>query len=113
MHIDINDHRKIYSIQHDFNAVFPNLKIEFHARPHKTGGVASEKNVATESKTLGECRVEHNNGTITITPHMTAAELQDRFGDVYSLSVHILKKSGNNWIKLENETRLSLEEQNK
>lgn len=113
MHIDINDHRKIYSIQHDFSAVFPNLKIEFHAKPHKTGGVPSEKSVETASKTLGQCRVEHNKGTITITPNMTVNDLEERFGDVYGLSVHILKRSGDKWVELENRNKLSLEEQNK
>ena len=113
MHIDINDHRKIYSIQHDFNALFPNLKIEFHSKAHTQGGASSEKIVAESSKTLGQCRVDHNKGNITISPNMTAIELKQNFGDIYGLHVNILKKSGAKWIELENQNKLSLAEQNK
>jgi len=113
MNIDINDHRKIYSIQHDFNAAFPNLKIEFHAKPHKSGGVASDKMVETASKTLGQCRVEHNKGTITVTPNMTIEEIKQNFSDVYGLSVNITKKVGNNWVKLDSNHHLTLADHNK
>jgi hypothetical protein len=113
MKIAINDHRKIYHIQQDFNTLFPNLKIEFYGKPNTSGGQHSDKIVDTESKTLGQCRVEHNKGEITITPHMSVNELEQHFNDAYGLAIHICKKTGNNWVEIATGNKLSLEEHNK
>ncbi len=50
-------------------------------------------------KTLGQCRVVHNKGMLTITPNMTVAELEQNFNDVYGLSVQVFRKSGNVWLE--------------
>lgn len=73
MNITINDHRKIFAIQEEFNNVFPYLKIEFFSKPHSLGGSSAKKHIKASSKTLGECRIIHNKGTITIQPNMTCS----------------------------------------
>ena len=64
MKIQINDHRKIFALQEEFNRFFPNFKIEFLGKPSKVGNPPSEKMVKA-NKTLGDCRVVHNKGELT------------------------------------------------
>ena len=113
MKITINDKRKIFAIQKDFNEAFPYLKLEFFAKPHTVGGASPKKLMSTNTKTLGECRTIHNTGKITITPEMTVAELEQHFGDVYGLSVQVFRKSGNALLETTVTDKWSLEQQNR
>ena len=113
MKITINDKRKIFAIQEEFNSVFPYLKLEFHAKSHKQGGASSKKTVKGGNITLGDCRTEHNKGKITIIPEMTVADLDQRFRDVYGLEARVLRKSGKLWLETTVTEGWTLEEQNK
>ena len=110
--IVINDHRKIFAIQKDFTKLFPYLKIEFFSKPHKVGGASSKKLIKHPSKTIGQCRVIHTKGTLTISPHMTVADLEQNFNDVYGLSVQVFRKSGKVWLETTVTDNWTLEEQN-
>jgi hypothetical protein len=112
MKISINDHRKIHAIQDEFNQVFPYLKIEFFSKPHISGGQSSKKMMKSSSKTLGECRTIHNKGSITISPEMTVDELEQRFMDVYGLSIQVFRKSGKVWLETTVTDGWTLEKQN-
>ncbi|MBA3680378.1 MAG: hypothetical protein H0W73_04305 [Bacteroidetes bacterium] len=113
MKININDHRKIFAIQEEFNTLFPYLKIEFFSKPHKVAGPSAKTIIKHNNKTLGECRTIHNNGEITITPNLTVADLEQRFQDVYGLSLQIFRKSGKVWLETTLTDGWSLDEQNK
>jgi hypothetical protein len=113
MKITINDKRKIFAIQEDFNELFPYLKLEFFSKPHKAGGASPKKLLKSNSKTLGECRTIHKTGTISITPQMTVTELEQHFADVYGLSVQVFRKSGKIWLETTVTDSWTLEEQNK
>lgn len=112
MKITINDHRKIYAIQEEFNQLFPYLKLEFFSKPHKKGGATSKKFIKHNSKTLGECRTIHDTGEMTIVPGMTVSELEQSFGDVYGLGVQVFRKSGKTWLETTVTDNWTLEEQN-
>jgi hypothetical protein len=113
MQITINDHRKIFAIQKEFGEVFPYLKVEFLSKPHKVGGASSKKMLKHPSRTIGECRLIHNKGTLTITPSMTVSDLEQNFNDIYGLSVQVFRKSGKAWLETTLTDGWSLEEQNK
>jgi hypothetical protein len=113
MKITINDRRKIFAIQEEFNAVFPYLKLEFFAKPHKPGGASAKKFIKYSSKTLGECRTIHNKGKITITPTMKVMDLEQNFCDVYGLGVQVFRKSGKVWLETTVTDGWTLEEQNR
>lgn len=113
MKLLINDHRKIFAIQNEFNKLFPYLKIEFFSKSPRISAGASTKLIKQSSKTLGECRIIHNKGKLTITPQMTVAELVQNFMDVYGLSVRIFRKSGKTWLEATVTGNWTLEEQNK
>lgn len=111
--IQINDRRKVYTIQNEFSKLFPNLKIEFYSKPHKSGGAPGRRMVKSVSKKLGECRTNHNSGEMTINPNMTITELQSYFSDSYGLGIKVLAKADKSWIEPKNVNKLSLSEQNK
>lgn len=93
MKISINNHRKIHAVQEEFNTVFPDLKLLFHAKPSKEGGAPSEKMVTHPGKTLQECRTNHNEGTMEILPTMSISDIQENFRDIFGLSVEITAKA--------------------
>ena len=113
MKITINDHRKISAIQEDFSSMFPFLKLEFFAKPHNVNSASSKKMMKHNGKTLGECRIIHTKGFLTLTPNMTVADLEQSFRDVYGLSVQIFRKSGNVWLETTVTDGWTLEEQNR
>ena len=112
MKITINDKRKIFAIQESFTKAFPYLKLEFFAKPHKQGGASPKKIMNHASKTLGECRTIHNSGHIAITGSMNVAELEQRFADVYGLSVQVFRRSGNMWLETTVTDNWTLDKQN-
>ncbi|HEY6160615.1 MAG TPA: hypothetical protein VI112_05310 [Bacteroidia bacterium] len=112
MKIVINDHRKIFAVQEEFSALFPYLKIIFHARPGKKGAAPSKKIVSTSSKTLGECRLQHNKGTVTVSPEMTVADLEQHFSDIFGLYASIYRQSGKAWLETSATDSWTLAQQN-
>ncbi|MBC7694520.1 MAG: hypothetical protein H7141_03645 [Burkholderiales bacterium] len=94
MKIAINDHRKIYAIQEEFNGNYPYLKLEFFSKSHKSGGASPKTQVKHNNETLGEFRTVHHKGDLTIVPDMTVSDLEQNFGDVYGLAVQVFRKSG-------------------
>lgn len=112
MKIEINDNRKVYAIQEEFNKAFPFLKLEFFSKPHKKGGPSPKEYVTDSSKLIGNCRTIHENGEITITPQLTVGELEDRFASVYGLSVQVFRKSGKVWLETTETDNWTLEKQN-
>ena len=113
MQLTINDNRKIFSIQEEFNNIFPYLKLEFFTKPHGIGGGSAKAILKHNSKTLGECRTVHNKGKITITPDLTVADLEQNFGDVYGLGVQVFRKSGRAWLETTVTDGWTLDEQNR
>lgn len=54
MKITINNHRKVFAIQEEFNTAFPYLKLEFFSKPHKSKGASEKEFIKHNSVTLGE-----------------------------------------------------------
>lgn len=113
MKIVINDHRKIFAVQKEFSEMFPYLKIEFLAKPKKSGAAASSKVIKLAAKTIGDSRTEHTKGTLTISPSMTVAELESSFRDIFGITAVVLRKSGKIWLKATVTDKWTLEDQNK
>lgn len=112
MKITISDHRKIFAIQQEFSEMFPNLGVEFFAKPSKSGSAPSGKLVGHSRKLL-ECRATHEEGVIEILPSMTIHEVKDNFSDHFGLTVDIVRKSENGKSAVPVREKRSLEEENK
>ena len=112
MFIDINNHRKVFAIQEEFNQVYENLQLLFYEKPSKPGGTSSDEIMDKSSKTLAACRAIDHAGFISITPEMTVGELKQHFSDVFELTIDIFQRTGKNtWSKIpviESETLKSL-----
>ena len=93
MKIEINNDRKIFAIQEEFNNSFPNFKIAFHEKPHTHDGPASEKLVKSSSKTIAECRAIRNSGSITITQGMTVGQLKQHMVDIFGLTIEVFQNT--------------------
>jgi len=101
MKIDINDYRKVFAIQEEFNSFFPYLKLEFFSKPHKQGGASPKEFVTSNAQLLDDIRTIHESGSITITPNMSVSELEQYFSDVYGLSAQVFRKSGKFGLRLQ------------
>ncbi len=95
MKIEINNHRKTFAIQQEFNHDYPNLRMEFYEKPSKRGGPSSSK-LVKGSKNLSECRTIPASGFISILSGMTVGELKQNFNDVYGLKIDIYQLAGQN-----------------
>ncbi|MES2566881.1 MAG: hypothetical protein V4565_08440 [Bacteroidota bacterium] len=113
MKITINDDRKIFTIQDEFNTLFPYLKLEFFSKHHKPCGSSAKNLVKQNSVTLGEFRTEHHMGEITIVPEMKVSDLEQNFGNIYGLGVQVFRKSGKLWLETTVTDNWTLAEQNK
>jgi hypothetical protein len=113
MEINIGDKKKIAEIQKEFSSLFPYLKIEFFSEPHGMGAPSSKKTMLQPTKTLGECRAIHTNGTVNITPEITVAELEESFRKNFGLSAQVFRKSGGAWLETTVTDAWSLDKQNK
>ncbi len=112
MEIIINDQRKVFAIQKEFNEMFPFLKLEFYSKSNEGGGSPSTKIMEHSGKTITECRTIHSSGHITIQPQMTVTELEQNFRDVYGLSIQVSRKLGDNWLQTVKAEGWTLEKQN-
>jgi hypothetical protein len=113
MKITINDRRKIQAIQESFSEMFPYLKIEFFSKPHKRGESSPKKFMKSSSKTIGECRTVHSNGTMTILPNMSVSDLVQGFSETFGLSVQVFRKSGKVWLETSATVNWTLDNENK
>ncbi len=95
MKIVINNNRRISAIQEEFSNMFPGLTIAFYAKPSHPGAAPSTKLIRHSGKSLQDCRINSNDGTIEILPNMNISELKANLRDIFGLSVEIFQKSQN------------------
>jgi len=113
MKIIISDNRRIHDIQDEFHNQFPFLKIEFFSRPHRKGIGSAKRLMKSNGKSIGECRSIHSTGEIQIEPAMTVSDLEQKFAELFGLSVQVFRKSANVWLETTVTDGWTLEEQNR
>jgi hypothetical protein len=112
MKMVINNQRKIFDIQEEFNSLFPYLKLEFYFSPPTFCGYLSPQTISNSGKTLGECITMPNEQSMIIFPKMSVANLEKSFKQLFGIPVIIFRKSGKGWLKTSFTDYWSLEEQN-
>ena len=112
MEITINDQRKIFAVQKEFNEMFPFLKLGFYKKSSKVGEEPSAKRIKHISKTIAECSSIHSSEYITIKPQMTIGEVEQAFRNMYGLPVHVFKKCANAWYDITEYAGWTLQNQN-
>lgn len=110
--IEINDHRKAYTVRELFSSLFTNLKLEFYAKPHTSDGPHSDKIVTNSRLTIGDCRTVDYNGMLMIDPEMSTSEFKDNLLQTFGLKAEIYHWSGVSWQPIDSGSQ-SLEEVNR
>lgn len=91
--IEINNQRKIKSIQNEFSEFFPHLKLEFYTM-HPSSIYERIKEYLDNKKTLEKCRDSNKQGFIYIDDEMKANELKTTLKNEFELNVDIFHKIG-------------------
>ena len=108
----IADHKTIQEIQNEFNATFPNLKLEFYKQKHGVGeGSPIQTQLETDNK-LRAIRNKHVDGDLIVRPELKVKELENAFEDQFGLHVQVFRKAGNLWMQTTATDDWSLLEQN-
>jgi len=106
MKIIVSGEKAVAAIQQEFHEEFPFLKIEFFQS--KT----SSKNKVPANKTFETFKTNSHSESITITPTMTVAELEDKFSTHYDLLALVFRQSGKVWLETTLTDNWTLQEQN-
>ncbi|MDZ4844359.1 MAG: hypothetical protein SH857_02295 [Chitinophagales bacterium] len=106
MKIIVNGGKLVETLQQEFHAEFPFLKIEFFQS--KT----SDKTKIVGNKAFGFFGNNGHSELIDIVPTMTVAELEKNFRMHYGLTTQIFRKSGKAWLETTLTDNWTLQEQN-
>ena len=111
---EIDENKKLFMIQEEFNNAFPYLKLAFFMR---SGRLESDFILARwlfnqTNKTLKECRTLISNLHVTIEPQMTVLDLDQQFQKAYGIGVLVYRRSGKVWLETTLTDAWTLEEQN-
>jgi hypothetical protein len=109
--IVINAQQEIYTIQEEFNEIFPYLKLDFFLRSYPGSGLP--KRMISPRKTIEECSLKRYQGILTITPGMTVSNLEQDFAEYYGIEIHVLRKLGKIWLETTHTNEWTLCRQNK
>ena len=113
MTILINDNRWLHDLQHDFNRVFPFLKIEFFKKKHSEKQASRAlRLVQPNTQKVGDVRKSHEEGELGITGNMTVAQLEAFFVKQFNISVQVFRKAGRLWLETRITNGWTLQQQN-
>lgn len=101
----------IRTLQKQFNAEFPHLKIEFFSQRHAKGEASPLNQQIDHNRLLGEFRFQHNTDKLEITAEMTVNELEQKFWNIFGLSIQVFRLSGNTWLETTTTDSWSLSKQ--
>jgi hypothetical protein len=112
MKLTIAGSRSLQEVQHEFNAAYPFLKIEFF-RPINGQPVApSASNLLKHYLKISEARRVQQDGIIEIEDATKVSELEKELIEKYGLHAQIFRKSGNIWLETTMSDNWTLKQQN-
>jgi len=112
MTFKIDDNKSIATIQQEFNAMFPYLKLEFFKHAHGVHQGGPKKDMLNSSLALKQFAKKHVNGMIEIKETMKVSDLESSFQMLFSLSVQVFRKSAGTWIETSVTDDWTLRQQN-
>ena len=112
MTLKIDDNKSIATIQQEFNAMFPYLKLEFFKHAHDAHQGSPKKDMLNSSLTLKQFSKKHINGTLEIEDSMKVSDLENSFQMLFKLSAQVFRKSAGTWIETSVTDDWTLRQQN-
>lgn len=111
--ITITPKETLQEFKDSFNAMFPNLKIEFFAENHESGEGNSLSDLLTDlSATLESASDVDHEFSMSVDGHKKVSTLEKDFSDL-GLNLQVFRKSGNVWLQTTTTDHWTLAEQNK
>ena len=112
MEIFLSSESTIRQINKEFHKAFPLLQLEFYQRKHSFGETYVYEQKFHERTSLKEINENFRPGVVSINPHDTVAELEQRFQRRFDLSVQVYRRMGDIYLETAETDDLTLEEQN-
>jgi hypothetical protein len=112
MIVKIDDNKTISSIQQEFNAVFPYLKLEFFKSAHAVHQGNSKKDMLNSNLTLKQFRNKHIHGELEIMEGTKVSDLENSFQTLFGISAQVFRKSAGSWIETSVTDDWTLKQQN-
>jgi hypothetical protein len=112
MNLYIDDRSQVRSIQKQFNAYYPFLKLEFF-KNHTNEKNFSKAETFTSDEFIKNLFTKNKEGIINISEKRIVAEVENDFKNKFGLLAQIFRLSGNVWIETSLTDDWTLEKQNK
>ncbi len=112
MNLYINNKSRIYTIQEQFNAYYPFLKLEFFPE-HIDENIFSKQEMLTSGEFVKNILTNNNKTIIDVDGTRTVAEVENDLKRQFGLPVQIFRLSGNVWIETTLTDDWTLEKQNR
>ena len=113
MVLHISGETSIIEVQKDFNGEYPYLKIEFFknldVRQHS---YSAQMRFSPKVKIKDARYKNQQEGEIEIADTMSVNDLENKFMDLFGLSVQVFRKSGNLWLETTITDSWTLKQQN-
>lgn len=100
------------SVNAQFNAVYPFLRIGFFKEPHDLGKSNGKNKVMNDSMKIGQIKHSIQSGSIEINDNTTVWELENSFQKHFGLNIQVFRKSGNIWLETTATDNWTLQQQN-
>lgn len=112
MKITVNKEGNIGSVQDQFNAYFPYLKLEFYGLHDAMVKSAAVKPFMDPRYKLNDTRKSVKGGEIAVDDGMTVAQLERKVYETFGIHAEVLRKSGNIWLETTLTSEWTLHQQN-
>jgi hypothetical protein len=112
MTLKIDDNKSIATIQQEFTAMFPYLKLEFFKHFHGIHQGSPKKDMLNSNLTLKQFSKKHIDGVLEIKDSMKVSDLENSFQRLFSLSAQVFRKSAGSWIETSVTDDWTLRQQN-
>ncbi len=99
MKLHIDHTLTIDSLQKEFNAEFPYLKLEFFSEAHTKGKPTAGKHMHSQNLTLAEVGLDSISKFIDIPGDMPVHKLEETLKDNFGMNVQVFRKSGKIWLE--------------
>lgn len=112
MLLTIDDKKHISTIQQEFTALFPYLKLEFFNHTLAVPPDNPKKNKINSNLTLKQFRNKDRNEKLKIKDNMKVSDLESLFQRLFNISAQVFRKSAGTWIETSITDDWTLKQQN-
>lgn len=110
LHLDKN--KTLFGIKQEFQAAFPNLKLEFFKHGHDEHEGSPKSDMITEDLPLESLLKGDTSSHLSYNADITIGDFEAMLKEYYGLNVQVFRKSNDVWLQTINSDDKSLREVN-